>query len=328
VCGYIDSFIGQYLQFLPPYLQKLFEELGATAVLDAIYELVYYYTPSYFWEEIQGISDGSGVDYMTVIRLHMIPEAVQAACTMVGAWGQSIANTTGTLYQLRALDFMPNGPLQLAPAVIVYHPTQGHNFSILSWTGFIGALSGLSSANVGICEKFWASYNGTKNRYGIPFHFLLRDILQFDSDADDAFTRITNAARTCSIWIGLGDYTNTFKIVAYSVDNVTFWDEHNFPVYTGHPKFPGVLYLNKHEQPSTNACLGDLIQEFYGNLNAQTMISWLAAVSQTGDQHVAVYDYTNMYMYVASSSPYVNGTSIPAYQRKYIMLDMNALWAM
>jgi len=58
------------------------------------------------------------------------------------------------------------------------------------------------------------------------------------------------------------------------------------------------------------------------------MISWLAAVSQTGDQHVAVYDYNNMYMYVASSSPYVNGTSIPAYQRQFLMLDMKAQFAM
>jgi len=258
----------------------------------------------------------------------MLPEVIQAQCTMVGAWGEAIANTTGSMYQLRALDFIPDGPFQQVPTVIVYHPSQGHNFSILSWSGFIGALSGLSSAPIALSQKFWGSYNGTKNRYGIPFYFLLRDILQFDSDVDDAFTRITNAARTCSIWIGLGDYTNTFKITAYSVDNVTYWDEHNFPAYEGHPKFPGVLYLNKYQQPSHNACLGSLIQEFYGNLTAQNMISWLVAVSQTGDQHIAVYDYTNMYMYVASASPYVNGTTTPAWERQFLRLNLNELWAM
>lgn len=66
------------------------------------------------------------------------------------------------------------------PAVLVYHPNQGdgHAFASFSWAGFIGTISGYSSAHVGVCEKVWAGYNGTLARVGVPWHFLLRDIMQ------------------------------------------------------------------------------------------------------------------------------------------------------
>jgi len=42
----------------------------------------------------------------------------------------------------------------------------------------VGALTGYSQADMAICEKVWDGYTGKQNRAGIPFHFLLRDILQ------------------------------------------------------------------------------------------------------------------------------------------------------
>ncbi len=56
--------------------------------------------------------------------------------------------------QLRALDWGTDNPLRLAPALLVYHPTDGNAFAILSWKGFIGALTGYSH-HMGISEKKW-----------------------------------------------------------------------------------------------------------------------------------------------------------------------------
>lgn len=52
---------------------------------------------------MQGLSDGCGVPLDQIIQVQMIPELIRAHCSMVGAWGASITNTTGSLYQLRAL---------------------------------------------------------------------------------------------------------------------------------------------------------------------------------------------------------------------------------
>jgi hypothetical protein len=111
----------------------LIAEFGVEAALEATWWLVESYVPEYWTDELKGLADGSGMDYMEVVRLHMIPEVIQAQCSMFGAWGPAIANTSGSLYQLRALDWSVNGPFQQFPTFIVYHPDQGHPFSILSW---------------------------------------------------------------------------------------------------------------------------------------------------------------------------------------------------
>lgn len=46
---------------------------------------------------------------------------------------------------------------------------------------------------------------GKMSRIGIPFTFILRDVLQFDNSLQDALDRMTNANRTCDLILGVGD---------------------------------------------------------------------------------------------------------------------------
>jgi len=283
---------------------------------------------STFFDELKGIADGSGMDYTSLINIHMLPELIQASCSMVGAWGKAVHSTSPTaLYQLRALDWITDGPFQKWPALIVYHPNEGngHPYAILSFTGFIGALTGYSSSSVGICEKVWLSYTGMQNRMGTPWHFLLRDILQFDDDLTDAQNRIINAVRTCSIHVGVGDPVNKFRVVEYSYENATFYNDYNFPAYPEHPLIPGVVYLNKHKQPSTDTCLADLLKAQYGSIDADYLIQ-VAAIHQTGDTHAAVYDYDADAVYAVIASPMVSGQFTPAYDRQWTKFDMTKLF--
>jgi len=327
VTQFADTLLVEQITYLPKWLADLIAKYGVNAALDITYYLTKPFTPTYFLEELQGLSTGAGIPYMEATRLHMIPELIQASCSMLGAWGPAIKGTNGTLFQLRALDWITNGPFQKYPQLLVYHPEDGHNFTVLGWAGFIGALTGFSSAPMGLSQKLWYNYNGTMNREGIPFHYLLRDILQFDSDIDSAITRIANAERTCSIFIGLGDYSNRFKIIEYSYQHVEVWDDHNFPAYKGHPLLAGAVYIDKHPQPSHDPCLGSLMQKFYGNLDANTIFRSVTALLQTGDTHIAVYDFQNMLIYVSNASPYVQKKFVPAYDRAFVRLDLSKLFA-
>lgn len=107
---------------LPTWLADLVGKYGVPAALDVTkfltmvcvdrcVQIVHLqeYTPDYFFEEVKGIAAGANVSYKTLYELHMFPELVKAACSMVGAWGQ--ASDGGSLYQLRALDFITNGRL-------------------------------------------------------------------------------------------------------------------------------------------------------------------------------------------------------------------------
>ena len=62
-------------------------------------------------DEFKGIADGSGglVSEDLIRRINMVPELVQAACTIFGAFGNATAD--GKLYHLRALDFLPDAQI-------------------------------------------------------------------------------------------------------------------------------------------------------------------------------------------------------------------------
>jgi isopenicillin-N N-acyltransferase-like protein len=106
---------------------------------------------------------------------------------MYGAWGAATAST-GKTFQLRALDWDIDGPFKNYAAVVVYHPSgnsSGHAFANVGFVGWIGALSGQSSAQMAISEigvYFSDASFGNESRSGIPFTFLLRDILQVCQD--------------------------------------------------------------------------------------------------------------------------------------------------
>eukprot|EP01119_Soliformovum_irregulare_P002490 TRINITY_DN12738_c0_g1_i1.p1 TRINITY_DN12738_c0_g1~~TRINITY_DN12738_c0_g1_i1.p1 ORF type:complete len:419 (-),score=78.89 TRINITY_DN12738_c0_g1_i1:50-1306(-) len=322
---YAEQQVMQYLSDLPVYFQQLIAQAGVNAALDMTYFLTRDYISQEWKQELQGLADGAGLEYMQVIRWHMLPELIKASCSMYGAWGPAISKTNGTLYQLRALDWAMDGPFQQFPAVIVYHPTggNGHNFSIVTWTGFAAAITGFSSSPLGICEKVWIHYNGTSSRSGIPFHFLLRDILQYDRTIDDGLNRIINAHRTCSIFVGLGDgLSNEFRAVEYSYERVNVYSDLDYPEYPAHPRMKGLVYINKHTQPSEDTCMTQVLQQHYGNLDAITAVKYVTALTESGDTHIAVYDYANQYMYISNASPWINGAATPAYNRPFTMLKM------
>ncbi|ELR17473.1 Nacylsphingosine amidohydrolase, putative [Acanthamoeba castellanii str. Neff] len=327
IMEYIYSQIDQYLKMFPEWLQHLIAESGVDAALDITGYMTEAYTPKRFFDEIRGIADGSGTDYTTLYRIHMFPELIQAACSMFGAWGKAIANTNGTLYQLRALDWSTDGPFQQMPAVLVYHPNEGdgHTFASFGWAGFIGTISGYSSSHMGVCEKVWAGYNGTLARVGVPWHFLLRDIMQYDTDIADATMRMEAARRTCAIFVGLGDYTNTFTAFGYTHDKLHIWDWKNFPVYPDHPKMEGLVYLDKHPQPSEHVCFSSLLQQYYGSITPQNTIKYITSQGETGDMQIAVYDFASDHVYLANAGPAPN--AVPAYKRPFIRLDMARLFA-
>ena len=102
----IYSAIQPYLNRLPSDLQQLIMLNGTSAALQLTYDLVAPYVPPWYLEEMQGWADGSGIDYNMFLQINMIPEMVQAACSMFGAWGPAVQNLHGTLIQLRGILFL------------------------------------------------------------------------------------------------------------------------------------------------------------------------------------------------------------------------------
>lgn len=126
IWAYLESQVEDILKAVPEWLAKIIADEGLSAALDLTWELTKKYSGEYFFQEMQGISDASGVDYLMIRRIHMIGELTRGACSMFGAWGAATLSTQSTL-QLRALDWNVDGPFKDFPLVTIYHnePSMG-----------------------------------------------------------------------------------------------------------------------------------------------------------------------------------------------------------
>jgi len=334
VWGYLEGQVDQFLGDLPVWLQNMIATFGLDAALDLTYYATLDYTPAHFYQEMQGISDASGIDYNTLVRVHMIAGLTQGACSAFGAWGQALANPNKAL-QLRALDWNMDGPFRNFPSMTVYHPNSGdgHAFVNIGLQGFIGGLTGMSSAQLGISEigvGYPDSTFGSESRIGIPFIFLLREILQYDQTLDDAINRMANARRTCDLILGVGDgKMNLFRGMEYSYSVLDVMDDTNLrPANdTWHPKIPDVVYWGMDwDCPSYNYVLSQQIKKYYGQITPELAIRYFTAVEMSGDNHLAYYDLTDSQFYVSfAAQEYVSGPT-PAYARQFTRWDANALF--
>lgn len=171
-----------------------------------------------------------------------------------------------------------------------------------------------------------------------------------------AVNRIETANRTCSIFVGVGsareDY---FDVVEYSYQEVNVYNDTDFPAYPPyHDLMDGVVFVDKHTQPSHDTCLNDLLQMYYGDIDPLVTLRNITAVFQTGDmvrtvrtcgyriavphervfamnvgptprmQHVAIYDFARHTMTVSNAGVYnnVTKTAVPAYNRMFVELNM------
>ncbi|CAF0841161.1 unnamed protein product [Adineta steineri] len=353
--AYLEKTIEDALKKVPPFIAKWIADLGLPGALDLTYEITRFYTPPWFDEELRGLAAGAGVAYEVVRRMNLIPELIKASCTVLGAWGES--SVASTLLHLRALDWDDKAPIAKYATVTVYHPNASyegytenfhkyyrqenyasHAFANFGYLGLIGSLSAYSEASIGLGEKVWITKEqDITSRFGNPWTYVLRDVVQFADSIDTALTMLVNAHRTCSIHLGLGSYERNASI--HSDENVGFrgieYSAKEFNVFNWedmyntkhHPILKDVVYWDKHVQPSDNPCLGSLLVDHYGRINAPTIIRNITSLSETGDALNLILDYGENAAYLAYSAPDDPQGPLEAFNRVHTRLDMAKLFA-
>ena len=319
------------LSWLTPAVREAVLEWGVDAALDVTWNATAPFTPPHWADALRGLADGSGVDAASLRRVAMIAEWTRASCSMLGAWGP--ASASGRLAQLRALDWDTDGPFQEFPVLAVFHPNAGEGFAYatLGWSGMLGAITGVSQSGLALSEKVWDAYKGSFSIFGYAWNFLFQDVLQYDADTDAALSRMATANRTCAVWLGLGDAhgnggSGSFKAVQYSRQTLNVLNDRNFPAYPpAHDLFDGLVFINKHVQPSSEPCMNDLMHAAYGALSGRAAAQFVAALEQTGDMHVMAVDFAGQgELLVSNASP--DGTLL-AYDAPLVQFELAALWA-
>ncbi|NLH15039.1 MAG: hypothetical protein GX455_00525 [Phycisphaerae bacterium] len=297
-------------------------------MLDEVYAATKPHIPPHFTEEMQGLAEGAGIPLQTVIRCQMIGEASEWHCSLFGAWGKATASD-GHTYQLRALDYNIHAEIQRFPTIIVHVPKQGHPFANIGWAGIIGSVTGISSVPLAISE-IGDDYDAANDSFdGIPFQFLLRDILQFDENLDAAITRVKNARRTTSLMYAIGDgRKGRVKALQTSrtLCNIFDWDNLEPNVQT-HPRLEDVVYwgmswnVPRYDQP-----LHDQLKVHYGRINAPVVIENILPTVRTGNLQVAIYDLTALKIWTANARAEGESGPLNAYERTFIEVDMKTVF--
>ena len=347
-CHYIDPSLFQFVA-------QWIAELGLPGALDLNYEITRFYTPPWYDEELRGVAAGSGVSYDDLRRLNLIPELIKAACTVLGAWGDSTVSST--LVHLRSLDWDEKAPIAKYATVTIYHPNSSYEgyqhyfhqyykenysksyaFANFGYAGLLGSLGAYSELSIGLGQKVWITdEKDITTRFGNPWTYVLRDVVQFSNSIDSALSMLINAHRTCSIHLGLGQYDRNTSIesnriidfvgIEYSARefNVFNWEDmYNTP---HHPILRDVVYWDPHPQPSNNPCLGSLLVDHYGRLDPPTIIRNITSLLETGNTISLVLDYAENAAYIAYSAPDDPKGPIEAFNRAHTRLDMAKLFA-
>jgi len=190
--GYIANNVTQ-ISMLPKWLRMDVAHTGvglAKRLLDINYLITKKYTPKRWEDEFKGVAKGSGISQKTWRRINLIPELLKASCSIGGWWGP--ATESGQLIQLRALDWEEHAPISKFPTITVYHPSEAGSvpFANIAWAGFFGSLTGYSSAKIGVSERLRGGDASTMTRFGKPWTYALRDVLQFSKTIDDALNNL------------------------------------------------------------------------------------------------------------------------------------------
>ena len=145
------------------------------------------YLPQDYKDEMQGLSDSSGISIDDIHAAHTIPTLHH--CSGFAVWGN--ATTDGKVYHTRSLDYGvtiadpdTGVTIQNNSVVIFREPDDGYANVVPSWAGFIGSVDGMNEKKISIGEMGQGTNDSTQ--YGLFMIFRLRYVLEHSSNLDEA----------------------------------------------------------------------------------------------------------------------------------------------
>jgi hypothetical protein len=170
----------------------------ARAILGGIARSQSRFIPEWYFEELRGVADGSGVDYGEILVANFIPELFH--CSGFALAGS--ATRDGTLYHGRILDYGCDWRLQEHAVLVVAEPEGKVPFANVTYAGFIGSVTGINAERVSLGEM---GGRGLGHWAGVPMAVLMRTALQDAHSLDEAVDVFRNNPRTCEYYYVIAD---------------------------------------------------------------------------------------------------------------------------
>lgn len=281
-------------------------------LIETIIEIQKPYVPKKYFEEMDGLAAGSGLPLKDVRTANFIPELFHCSGFAV----MDSATKDGTLYHGRVLDYACDWGLQDHAVIVVAEPDGEIPFVNVTYTGFIGSVTGMNAENISVGEM---GGRGLGHWAGVPMSFLVREVLQTADNFDSAVAVFRDNPRTCQY----------YYVVSDGETNQAAGMEASWNVFAlvkpgkAHPLLP---------TPVADAALlsaGDRytelvrrVQEQHGELTAESALHLMdRPVAMKSNLHNVLFEPKSTKFWVANAS--IDGQ--PAAEQKYHAFQLSEL---
>ena len=156
------------------------------------------YVPKRYYDELRGVSDGSGVAYNEILVANFLPELFHCS----GFALSGTATKDGSLYHGRILDYGCDWQLQEHAVLTIAEPEGKIPFANVTYAGFIGSVTGMNAKKVSIGEM---GGKGLGHWDGVPMALLVRWALEEANTLEEAVAIFRDHPRTCEYYYVVAD---------------------------------------------------------------------------------------------------------------------------
>ena len=156
------------------------------------------FVPAKYFDELQGLSDASGLPLQDVRVANFLPELFHCSGFAISG----AATEGGELFHGRVLDYAIDWGLQDHAVIIVCEPDGEIPFVNVTYAGFIGCVTGMNARHVSIGEM---GGGGIGYWNGMPMALLVREALQRGETLEEVLTIFRETPRTCEYFYVVAD---------------------------------------------------------------------------------------------------------------------------
>lgn len=293
-------------------LELLGVQLDPKQLISMIVGIQRRYVPRRFLEELQGLADGAECPLEDMLVANFIPELFHCSGFAV----MNGATQDGTLYHGRVLDYSTDWQLQEHAVLLVAEPEGRVPFVNVTYSGFIGSVTGMNSEHVSVGEM---GGGGRGHWGGTPMAFLVRRVLEEAKTLDEAVAIFRDSKRTCEYYyvvadgdekaaVGLAAHWNTFEVVRPG---------------EAHPRLPeptaDTVLLSAGDRYKE---LARRVRERAGTLDAESALHLMdCPVAMKSNLHNVLFEPRSTKLWVANAS----SDGQPAATQKYFAFQLTEL---